>query len=109
MGTVFRGYDPVLERPVAINSLKRALPQDRAEGDMLERVDRQARAAASLDHPNVVTMNGYGEGGPRSPVQRHGVDRKARTCGTFLSTNRAPDWLGCCQGSPLIDSIPTMS
>lgn len=53
MGTVWRGRDEVLGRPVAIKVLHERLAGD---PDILERFRREAVAAARLSHPNVVRV-----------------------------------------------------
>ena len=62
MATVYRAVDIRLERPVA---LKRPHPGS-ADNDLDARMEREARAAAGLSHPNVVTVYDYGwdEEGP---------------------------------------------
>ncbi len=51
MGEVWRGWDQVLDRPVAVKLLPR--PDHRAS---LEGLRREARAAARLNHPRVVAV-----------------------------------------------------
>ena len=53
MARVHRGYDRHLRRPVAIKVL--APPYDRDRG-FVERFRREARSAAGLSHPNVVSV-----------------------------------------------------
>jgi serine/threonine protein kinase len=55
-GHVYRAYDPRLDRDVALKVLKDAKPTPRA----VERFFREARAAAQLDHPNIVTLHDAG-------------------------------------------------
>ena len=55
-GQVFRAYDPHLEREVALKVLK----SNRLGEKALERFYREARAAARLDHPNIVGLHDAG-------------------------------------------------
>ena len=57
MGVLYRALDPVLGCDVAI----KVLPADfLADDRSRQRFDREARAAASLQHPNVVTTYDFG-------------------------------------------------
>lgn len=58
MGLVFAGREAALERPVAIKFLSPALA---AETAFRERFNREARAAAAVNHPHVVTILAVGE------------------------------------------------
>src|SRR4051794_8609124 len=58
MSTVYRAFDPTLERWVAIKLMHRDISSD---PDQLERFRREARAVASLNHPNIVTVIDAGE------------------------------------------------
>jgi beta-lactam-binding protein with PASTA domain len=58
MGQVYRGYDTVLGREVAIKVLHAALAGDEA---FIDRFRREARAAALLNHPNIVAVYDWGE------------------------------------------------
>jgi eukaryotic-like serine/threonine-protein kinase len=57
MGTVWAGFDEVLQRRVAIKELKvpPGVPTQEAL-DMRERIMREARALGGLSHPNVITV-----------------------------------------------------
>ncbi len=55
-GQVFRAYDPRLDREVALKVLKQPKPNAR----VMERFFREARAAAQLDHPNIVALHDAG-------------------------------------------------
>jgi eukaryotic-like serine/threonine-protein kinase len=57
MGEVFRAHDAVLSREVAIKVLHRSLAGDQA---FVERFRREARAAATLNHPNIVAVYDWG-------------------------------------------------
>src|ERR671916_1670010 len=58
MSTVYRAFDTVLERPVAIKLMHREMARD---GDQLERFRREARAVAQLNHPHIVQVIDAGE------------------------------------------------
>jgi eukaryotic-like serine/threonine-protein kinase len=58
MSTVYRAFDTVLERPVAIKLMHREIA---ADADQLERFRREARSVAQLSHPHVVTVIDAGE------------------------------------------------
>jgi len=58
MSTVYRAFDIVLERPVAIKLMHREIAADQ---DQLERFRREARSVAQLSHPHVVTVIDAGE------------------------------------------------
>ena len=60
MAVVYRAYDQALDRVVAIKVLRRDYGDDAA---FLARFQREARAAASLDHPNIVTVFDVGQDG----------------------------------------------
>ncbi len=58
MGEVYKAEDPVLKRFVALKTLAvRASPGD----ETLQRFQREAQAAALLNHPNIVTVHDFGE------------------------------------------------
>jgi hypothetical protein len=51
-GQVFQAYDPRLDRDIALKVLKLTEPGERVK----QRFFREARAAARLDHPNIVSV-----------------------------------------------------
>src|SRR5438874_3532286 len=57
MGEVYRAKDPRLQRTVAIKILPPSLATD---PDRLRRFEHEARAAGSLNHPNVVAVYDVG-------------------------------------------------
>jgi serine/threonine protein kinase len=57
MGTVYVAHDPILGRMVAIKVFAGDLDME----DARERFGREARAAAALNHPNIVTIYDFGE------------------------------------------------
>ncbi|MEO7105630.1 MAG: serine/threonine-protein kinase [Rhodoferax sp.] len=61
MGIVYEGYDPVIERTVAIKTiLPQQLNADEA-AQVLARFKREAQAAGRLNHPGIVAVYDYGE------------------------------------------------
>ena len=63
MGEVYRARDPRLGRDVAVKVLPSSLAQDPGR---LRRFEQEARAAAALNHPNIVVLHDIGtqEGTP---------------------------------------------
>ncbi len=58
MGAIFKAYDPVLDRLVA---LKMISSDTAVPGDLRARFLREAQACALLSHPNIVTVYAMGE------------------------------------------------
>ena len=58
MSTVYRAFDQMLERQVAIKLMHREIATD---SDQLERFRREARAVAQLSHPHIVGVIDAGE------------------------------------------------
>jgi serine/threonine protein kinase len=61
MGVVYEGFDPDIERRVAIKILHPHLVTDRSGGEFLERFKREAKSAARCIHPNIVMVLEYGQ------------------------------------------------
>src|SRR5215472_16720246 len=57
MGEVYRAHDSRLDRAVAIKVLPAAFADD---PDRLRRFEQEARAAGSLNHPNIVAVYDFG-------------------------------------------------
>lgn len=65
MGVVYRGYDPVIKRPVAIKTIRKELIEDEERtASLSDRFRREAQAAGALSHPGIVAVYEYGEDGP---------------------------------------------
>jgi len=61
MGTVYDGWDPVIDRRVAIKTVKLSDAEDEETAEALARFKREAQAAGRLSHPNIVGVYDYGE------------------------------------------------
>jgi len=71
MGEVYRALDTRLQRPVALKLLLEQLTDDEAFRD---RLLRESRLAASLDHPNVVPIYEAGQADDRLYIAMRFVD-----------------------------------
>jgi formylglycine-generating enzyme required for sulfatase activity/tRNA A-37 threonylcarbamoyl transferase component Bud32 len=60
MSTVYKGYHSVLEYPVAVKVLSAERAMD---PDVVKRFLREARSAAALQHPNIITIYDVGSQG----------------------------------------------
>ncbi|MCX4239476.1 serine/threonine-protein kinase [Paraliomyxa miuraensis] len=86
MGTVYAAFDPQLERKVAIKVV-RELGGDQQEIERARRsLEREARAAAGLTHPNVVTVYESGRHGDGFYVAMEFVE--GRTLRQWLELRR---------------------
>ncbi len=56
MGKVYRGYDPLCRRVVAIKTIRPEYLRQAHAKDYMQRFQREARAAGALSHPNIVTI-----------------------------------------------------
>jgi CHASE2 domain-containing sensor protein/predicted Ser/Thr protein kinase len=62
VGTMYKGLDPVLDRPVALKTLRLDSPISPSEASELkQRLMQEAKAAGKLSHPNIVTIYDVGE------------------------------------------------
>jgi len=57
MGEVYRAHDERLDRDVAVKVIHEAVAQD---ADRLARFEREAKAVAKLDHPNILAIHDFG-------------------------------------------------
>jgi len=61
MGTVFKGFDPHIERFVAIKTIRKDLVDPDVVVQYMGRFKNEARAAGRLQHPNIVGVYEYGD------------------------------------------------
>lgn len=87
MGVVYKAYDPVIDRCVALKTVRTEL-LDGDEGEQwLERFRREARAAARCLHQNIVTVFDFGEDAGISFIVMEYVD--GRPLADYLRGHRA--------------------
>ena len=65
MAVVYRAEDLTLGRTVAVKVLREQLG---TEPEFLERFRREARAAARLNHPNIIAVYDVGQDGPSNYI-----------------------------------------
>ena len=73
-GVVYEGFDPDIQRRVAIKSLHPHLMSGKVGEELLTRFKREAVSAARCIHPNVVSILEYGEDGNRPFIIMEYVD-----------------------------------
>jgi serine/threonine-protein kinase len=60
MGVVYRGFDEIIERFVAIKVIRHDIVAKLGAHDTLERFKTEAKAVGRLSHPNIATIFEYG-------------------------------------------------
>lgn len=91
MGVVYEAQDTRLPRSVAIKLLKPSLAKD---GNAIKRFKREARLAASLNHPNICTILDIDEGDEQAFIAMEllqGRSLKARLAAGSLSLDEILD------------------
>ena len=88
MGSLYLAWDAKLERQIAIKVLKEDDP------DLRERFAREAKSAARLRHPHIVTIFELGEyeGSRTSPWNTSMVGRWPRSSATARTCRSAGRW-----------------
>src|SRR5438132_9407851 len=61
MGVVYKGYDPVLERHVALKTVRKELVDENLATQIIARFKNEALASGRLNHPAIVGIYDYGE------------------------------------------------
>ena len=74
IGIVYEGFDPDIQRRVAIKILHDHLIKGKVGQDLLTRFKREAISAAKCIHPNIVTILEYGEDGRRPYIVMEYID-----------------------------------
>ena len=76
MAIVYRGVDPVIKREAALKVIRKADLDEAESTQILDRFKREAQAAGSLHHPNVVALYEYGEDEERAWIAMELVEGK---------------------------------
>ena len=63
MGVVYEGFDPMIERSVAIKTVRAETLQGADTQEQLARFRREAQAAGRLTHPHIVSIYDFGQDG----------------------------------------------
>ena len=85
MADVFRGFDPVLHRTVAIKVLNARFASDES---FVDRFRREAQAAARLNHPNIVGVFDHGSDDGTQYIVMEFIE--GRTLADALGAGRRP-------------------
>ncbi len=62
MGVVYEGFDPLIERSVALKVIRQETFDHSQADELRTRLKREAQAAGRLAHPGIVAVFEYGEG-----------------------------------------------
>ena len=92
MGEVYRARDPRLNRDVALKVLPEAFA---ADADRLRRFEQEARAAGSLNHPNIIAVHDFGSHDGATYVVSElleGETLRGRLASGALAPRRAVDY-----------------
>lgn len=71
MGVVYKAIDTILDRPVALKFVSSAVTIDKT---IKERLMREAKACAALNHPNITTIYEFGEDDDRAFIAMEYVE-----------------------------------
>ncbi len=85
MGVVYKAFDPLIERVVALKTIRKELFSDSQQADLISRFKNEAQAAGRLNHPNIVMVYDYGEDADSAYIAMEFVE------GTPLNTLMMPD------------------
>jgi Tol biopolymer transport system component len=100
MGEVFLGHDPELGRNIAIKLLPEHLARS---SEHLGKLRQEARAASSLNHPNIVTIYEIGEDGGAAFMAMEHVD--GQTLRDLLGAGPLPPRKALQLGAQIADGL----
>ena len=94
MGTVYRAHDTVIDRDIALKTIRTGIE---TEPEMRERFYREARSCGRLQHPNIVTIYDLGEEATTAFIAMElleGMDfRKLIDEGREIPVTRKLEWM----------------
>lgn len=61
MGVVYEGFDPFIQRTVAIKTIHKSKIDQNDSEEVFKRFRREAQAAGRLSHPKIISIYDYGE------------------------------------------------
>jgi serine/threonine protein kinase len=90
MGVVYKALDPMIQRPVAIKTIHRALAAtDSSAESWAARFRNEAQAVGRFSHPNIVAIYEYGEDGDSAFIAMEYVE--GRTLAQLLVSTPLPN------------------
>jgi len=105
MGTVYKGFDPHIHRPVAIKTVhKTLLAQDAEHASFAARFRNEAQAVGRLQHPNIVAIYEFGEDEATSYIAMEFVEGKGLDQ-VLLATPLLPEAQALCVMEQLLDAL----
>ncbi|MDY0974781.1 serine/threonine-protein kinase [Massilia sp. CFBP9012] len=83
MGVVYRAFDPLIERTLALKTVQHRLGDADGAEELLRRFRTEAQAAGRLMHPNIVAVHEYGEANDLAYIAMEFVDGRplSEMCG----------------------------
>jgi serine/threonine-protein kinase len=74
MGVVYKAFDPGIQRPVAIKTIRKQLVDDEDGASFAARFRNEAQAVGRLSHPGIVAIYEYGEEGDTTYIAMEFVE-----------------------------------
>lgn len=96
MGVVYRAYDPLIERTLALKTMRRDQGDPVQARELLQRFRKEAQAAGRLTHPNIVAVYDYGESDEVAYIAMEFVDGaplSQQACAGPCTVSRVLDWM----------------
>ncbi len=76
MGVVYKGFDPGIQRPVAIKTIRKQLTDEEDSASFAARFRNEAQAVGRLSHPGIVAIYEYGEDADTTYIAMEFVEGK---------------------------------